>query len=358
MNRIFTKIISIALAVLVAVAWLVSQVTPAATLSPAPSPSAPPSTPARVRLLELNLPGAASTVTVTDEGLLTAALSAITLDQDFSLSLDSGTRINVSNEGSPDSVSTSQIGDKVPAKISVTRLESGEEPAFPQGWVQVSPFFDINGVTNGYIHGVSMDHPAHMVIRYDAGLLPENVDNLATFYYSYQYGWTQLEPPEGFIAEAGQTAADTNHFSLFVVLAKAATAPQPPAHFEVYKLTLDPSRILVNQSSEVRVKVSNTGGTAGDYNVVVKVNGKIQKTQSVILGPGESREIHLILSPGINGTYTVEVAGISAKLVVDPLAQADIAETSYWWLLFIAMGCALLVLALFRRKRRESPDSD
>jgi hypothetical protein len=336
--------------------------TPVSPVSTVPAATAttpvPASTPAPDRLMELDLPGSSFSAKVSEAGVLADTLAALSSDRVFSLTIDSGTTLKVSNEGRPDNVPVEKIGATVPARIVVAMKDAAGEPALPDGWTRVSPFFDINGITNGYTHGVQMDRPAHMVILYDNNLLPENVNGLATFYYSYQYGWTQLAPPEGVTAEAGQTAADTDHFSLFVVLARNGAGTKPPAHFEVNHLTLSPSRITIDQSSDVKLRVTNTGGMAGDYTVVVKVNGKTQKTQSVSLGPGESREIHLILAPGVSGIYTVESADNSASLIVEPEAQPDVAENSYWWLLFIAMGIALLVLALFRRKRRDPKDSE
>jgi hypothetical protein len=331
---------------------------PAATPSPAPTVAPETTIPAgetaEVRLLELELPDTSATVPVSNEGELVYTLTATTADQVFSLTIDRGTRLYLSNENRGGGLPEPLTGLVVPDKISVTFLNSADESTLPQGWVRVSPFVNINGIAAGQTHGIKMDSPAHLVIQYDAGLLPENVDNLATFSFSTQYGWTQLQPPEGFIAEAGQAAADTDHFSLFVVLARAGKEPPLPAYFEVSGLTLDPPRINVKQSSEVMFRVANTGGLAGEYRVVVTVNERIQKTQFVSLGAGESREIHLILSPGINGIYSIEVSGITAQLIVDPASQADVVETSYWWMLFIVMGSALLILAVIRGIRRKS----
>jgi hypothetical protein len=340
--------------------------TPAAAITPAltpvpstaatPVPTAVPAETAAFRLIELDMPDASSTAAVSDEGLLADTLTAATPDQVFSLTIDRGTRLSISNQDRTDSLPEQLNGLTVPDKISVAFLNSAAGPAFPGGWVRVSPFIEINGITIGLTHGIRLSVPAHMVIQYDSALLPENMDNLAAFYYSPQYGWTQLQPPAGFIAEAGETAADTSHFSLFVVLAREAVNSPKPAHFEVSRLLLDPPRIMLDQSSELRFRVANTGGLAGEYTVAVKVNDTIQKTQFIRLGAGESREIHLVLSPDINGIYTVEVSGISAQLIVDPAGQADVAETGYWWIPILAIVCAVPVLAVLYRRRQKSPE--
>ena len=136
------------------------------------------------------------------------------------------------------------------------------------------------------------------------------------------------------------------------------TRSSPPANIVIQKLTLDPPKILVGQTSDVRVKVSNNGGMAGEYIVIVKLDGKIQKTQSVYLGPGESREVNLIICPKANGIYTVSAGPASEHLIVDPWVAPNIEENNYWWLLFISLGISVLLFAFFfRRRKNDSPDN-
>jgi hypothetical protein len=224
-------------------------------------------------------------------------------------------------------------------------------PPLPEGWVQVSDAYDINGVTNNISHGIQLDQPALIVIKYDESLLPEVVEDLAIFYYNYELGWTQLQPPEGYIAEAGEEAAEVDHFSLFVVLAKPGVAGRPaaPPRFEIQKVRTNPARIRLGQSSEVKVIAANTGGTAGEYLVTVRLDNKVIKTQSVRLKRGEKREINLTLVPGAIGSYTIQSGDLWDTLVVDPRPDFDLIETDYWWLLFIALGVSTLLISFFRR---------
>jgi hypothetical protein len=182
--------------------------------------------------------------------------------------------------------------------------------------------------------------------------LPEVVDDLAIFYYSFELGWVQLQPPAGYIAEAGEEAAEVDHFSLFVVLARPGNAPRPvlPARFEIQKVRANPAIIMLGQSSEVKIIAANTGGITGEYLVTVKLDGKVIKTQSVLLKSGEKREINLTLAPGKTGVYTVQTGDLSDTLTVDPRPAMDLIETDYWWLLFIALGVSTLVISFFKRE--------
>jgi hypothetical protein len=144
-------------------------------------------------------------------------------------------------------------------------------------------------------------------------------------------------------------AAEVDHFSLFIVLARPGQGALP-ANIVIQKVTVDPPGILVGQSSDVRIRVINIGGMPGEYVVVVRVDGKIQKTQSVKLGAGEIKEVALIISPGLSGVYTVTAGSASEQVIVRPWISSDVAEVSYWWLLCISLGFSTLIFTLFRRK--------
>jgi hypothetical protein len=250
-----------------------------------------------------------------------------------------------------------KVEDIIPWKIEVTNPNIFTIPPYPQGWMPVSLNYEINGVTDGCITGVKLDKPSTLVFKYDETVLPETVEDLSVFYYNCQSGWTRLSPPPGFIAEGPDVAAEADHFSLFVVLANPGLS-QPPANITVKTLTVEPQRILVGQSSDVRIIVDNKGGLPGDYFVVIKLNGKVQKTQTVHLGPGQSTEVDTIMAPGNSGIYNISAGPLEDILVVEPRIVPDVVETDYWWLLCIAAGISTLLFSLIRRRTQGKEDSD
>ncbi len=66
--------------------------------------------------------------------------------------------------------------------------------------------------------------------------------------------------------------AEVPHFTTFAVFARAKPQPGSPAAFKVSSLKISPATADVNQTVNITVTVSNTGGTAGDYTVVLKLN--------------------------------------------------------------------------------------
>ncbi len=117
------------------------------------------------------------------------------------------------------------------------------------------------------------------------------------------------------------------------------------------KISVNPQRIMVGQSSEVKVRLTNKGGMPGEEMVTIKMNGQVQKTQRVYLEAGQSTEVVVMLAPGQNGIYTITSGKLSGELVVEPNVAPDISETDYWWLLCIAMGLAVLILSFVHRRK-------
>jgi hypothetical protein len=321
---------------------IVSSTTPL----PTPSPNLQTSS------LELDLPDSSSAaIAITTDGIIAESLSLTTKDRSFGLSIDNGTRVLISDRNNPGYTTQLESSANIPQKIIVSIPEVDSAPPVPEGWIQVSPFFDINGIKGGIAYGVKMDRAARIVIGYDTSLLPELLDSLATFYYNPESGWTQLQVPQGFIAEAGQNAAEVDHFSLFVVLAKSAEIPVVPARIEIQELTLEPSRILVGQSTEIQVKAQNSGGISGEKVIKIKANGIVKTSQSITLLPGETGIVTLVLKPETIGTYMIEAGQFSENLMVDPITTTEVTNLNYWWVVLISTVLAVLITFLFKRKR-------
>jgi hypothetical protein len=304
-----------------------------------------------VHQIGLEVPSVETTTGVTDSGIVIGTLSASTPDQTFSLSIGDGTQVLISNENSGNPVDLSQVGSMVPAKIEVTNPDINTIPPLPEGWIPVSKAYDIHAVTNGITTGVSMSQPAEMTIAYNIDELPTITDDLAVFAYDYKMQtWVQLPSSE---LKRGWLSTEINNFSVFIVLAKAGQQNvTPPANIIIQRIIVNPPRIIVGRSTDVRVLVTNKGGTEGDYAVVVRIAGKTQKTQTVHLAPGESREVDLIFTPTVSGIFTISAGSASDNLIVDPRSMPDVVETNYWWLLCIAMGISTFFFSLIRRKRK------
>jgi hypothetical protein len=62
--------------------------------------------------------------------------------------------------------------------------------------------------------------------------------------------------------------------------------------------------------------VSNIGGTAGNYNVVLKVNGVVQNEKAVTVDTGATTTVEFTLTENIANSYNLDVNGQSVAFIV------------------------------------------
>jgi hypothetical protein len=89
-----------------------------------------------------------------------------------------------------------------------------------------------------------------------------------------------------------------------------------PATFSLANLVISPGQISSGDGVNVSVVVTNTGGSAGTYDAVLKLNGDEQARKSVTLQAGQSETVAFILVLYESGTYAVDVSGEQGSLTV------------------------------------------
>jgi len=109
----------------------------------------------------------------------------------------------------------------------------------------------------------------------------------------------------------------------FTVMAPPAPPAAPaPATFSLSKLFVNPAEVKPNEPVTISVSVANIGGTEGNYDVVLKVNGIKEAEQSVTVAAGKSRDISFAITREQVGSYTVEADGLSGSFTVVEAARA------------------------------------
>jgi hypothetical protein len=150
------------------------------------------------------------------------------------------------------------------------------------------------------------------------------------------------------------------------------TTPPAPAKFIVSDVTVTPGTCKPDEEVTIAATVTNTGGTSGQYDVILTINGVKEGTKSVTLDPGTSLQVKFTVSKSIPDNYKVDVNGITASFVVEePVAlQESIstptpsvtsaptvlsATTVRWWIVGAVVGAAVLggvIYGAVRRRRR------
>ena len=113
-----------------------------------------------------------------------------------------------------------------------------------------------------------------------------------------------------------------------------------PAEFEVSNLSISPDQVKPEEPVTVSAKVTNVGGQEGSYEVEFKVRGVLEDTESVTLSSDESTTVQFTTSKSEEGTYTVEVDGLTGSFTVKKPAV-------FPWSVVVAVIIVLVLVGIF-----------
>ena len=121
-------------------------------------------------------------------------------------------------------------------------------------------------------------------------------------------------------------------FAAKLAVTLASPAPAPPmaegaSSGEAHSATLRmanlrvamlhvPSQAKVNQPITISANVVNDGSETGSTRAALKINGQVEQTRLVTVGPGGSRPIKFTVTKSEPGTYTVIMGSQRANLLV------------------------------------------
>ena len=103
------------------------------------------------------------------------------------------------------------------------------------------------------------------------------------------------------------------------------TVPPAPAAFSVSGLSVLPAEVELGETITVSMVVANTGGEAGSYTAVLKINGGKEEEKTVTIAAGSSQTVSFRVTREEAGSCTVTVDGLSGSFtVVAPPAPSRI----------------------------------
>ncbi|MEM2088989.1 MAG: CARDB domain-containing protein [Thermoproteota archaeon] len=129
-----------------------------------------------------------------------------------------------------------------------------------------------------------------------------------------------------------------------------------PARFDVSGLNINPSSIKVGQSSTISVTVKNTGGESGSYTVTLKVNNQAVDTRTGTLSPDQSETVSFTYTPTSEGTYSIDVNGLTGSLTVSKEAGPGPTPEIPWLIIIIVVvAVAVVIIAVIFLRRKPAP---
>jgi hypothetical protein len=112
-------------------------------------------------------------------------------------------------------------------------------------------------------------------------------------------------------ADGGVNGNTTGSDMTFTTLGPAAISLAPSS-----SLKINPSEAGLGENVSIRVTVLNSGAASGTYQLVLKINGLIEKTQEATVPAGASQEIIFNVTKNVAGTYQVDINGLTGSFVV------------------------------------------
>lgn len=199
--------------------------------------------------------------------------------------------------------------------------------------------------------GAAFDPPVIVTFKYDRKAVPAGVveDKLYIAYYDGT-NWTPI--PSAVDTGTASVSAGVSHFSQFAVMgdlpgstpppasspAPGATAPPgtpvpaasapKPAKFELSNLTVTPGVAKPGETVTVSATASNSGGTAGKYTVVLRIDGAEQEKKELALAGGATEKLSFNVSRSAAKTYQVLVNEMASAFTVQSAAPGTTSTSS------------------------------
>ena len=92
--------------------------------------------------------------------------------------------------------------------------------------------------------------------------------------------------------------------------------PLNPSQMSVQYLSVNPQQTIANQPVTIITNVVNTGDEAGNLNVTLKINGQLEQSRMVGVGPQGTQPVKFTITKTEPGTYTVDILGQQGSFTV------------------------------------------
>ncbi len=189
-------------------------------------------------------------------------------------------------------------------------IELGHPPALPTEGILLGDVYDLKP------DGATFDPPLPISLPYDPSSLPAGIDEreLRIAEFDPSTGdWTTL-PSEANL-DNRTVIAEVSYLSKFSVIAPgvAGNTPLNASGFSFSSLIVDPSRPYAGQAVTISVVATYGGSNANVRSqVYMTVNDQTEGEQEISLSPGDRLVLTFDYEPPEEGTYEVEVHGLSA----------------------------------------------
>lgn len=117
-----------------------------------------------------------------------------------------------------------------------------------------------------------------------------------------------------------------------------------PANFNLQYLSVRPQQAYAAQPVTISTNVVNTGGETGNYNAVLKINGQVNQSRMVSVGPGSAYPIKFTVTESKPGTYTIDIGGKQSSFIIIGAEHSSVGSPKSAGLIAILIVSALVIV--------------
>jgi uncharacterized repeat protein (TIGR01451 family) len=140
------------------------------------------------------------------------------------------------------------------------------------------------------------------------------------------------------------------------------SASTPPgmsgqSQIQLQYLSVRPQQTYAGQPVTVTTNVVNTGYEAGSYNVILTINGQVEESRMVSVGPQGTQPVQFTITKAQPGTYTVNIGDQKSSFVVTGAGSrpsAGIGESILFVTATAVIAILVVLLIIVARKRFQS----
>lgn len=127
-----------------------------------------------------------------------------------------------------------------------------------------------------------------------------------------------------------------------------STSPRMPrpAQIQLQYLSINPQQATAGQPVTILTNVVNTGDEAGSYNVVLKINGQMEQSRMVSVGPQGTQPVKFTLTKAQPGTYTVNIDDQKRSFTVTGAGSSPNGRMGEGLLFAVAMAVIVILVGL------------
>jgi len=115
---------------------------------------------------------------------------------------------------------------------------------------------------------------------------------------------------------------------------------------KVKYINVNPQQAYANQPVTISTNVVNSGDESGSYTVDLKINGQVEQTKMVSVGPQGTQPVKFTITKAQPGTYTVNIGDQKSSFTVTDAGSRPSAGMGEGFLIAVAAAVIVILVGL------------